>query len=248
MPPAPVNTPRPSLRAVAQSQLTPTVYRLLRSRISSGAFAPGERLQPDLLASPLRVSRTPVRDALNQLASEGLVEVRPRRGTFVARVDQRTVSELYQLRLMIDTFVGQLVVRKLTARQLRQLGRIIERMAALVHGDTYTDYAAYLDCDRAFHSALVRCVGNRRLQALYEEINLPLWLVRAQQAAGMAHDADARRSLDEHRAIFEALADRDAQRVVAAMAAHLERGRARLHLRLDGQLAEGRLGRDVAVP
>jgi DNA-binding GntR family transcriptional regulator len=226
------------LKAITQNQLTPSVYRQLRARIVGGAFAPGERLQPDQLAVQLRVSRTPVRDALNQLATEGLVEVRPRRGTFVARVDQRTVAELYQLRLMIDTFVGDLVVHALSRQQLRQIARVLERMATYVRGDTYTDYAAYLDCDRAFHSTLVRFAGNRRLVALYEEINLPLWLVRAQQAAGMAHSGDAGRSLDEHRAIYEALLARDPARVRQAMTMHLERGRSRVELRLDGHVRD----------
>src|SRR5215472_15018998 len=69
--------PRP-IKAIAQTRLTQTVYKLLRTRIANHDFAPGERLQLEVLSAQLGVSRTPVREALNQLAAEGLVEIRPR--------------------------------------------------------------------------------------------------------------------------------------------------------------------------
>jgi DNA-binding GntR family transcriptional regulator len=211
--------PRP-IKAIAQTRLTQTIYKLLRERLANHDFAPGERLQLDLLATRLGVSRTPVRDALNQLAAEGLIEIRPRRGTFVAQVDPETVSELYQVRLMIDTSVGRLLARRLTPAQTRSLARLLDKLVRLVDGDTYLDYGAYLEADRGFHSAIVRLLGNRRLTALYEEINLPLWLVRAQQDAGAPRDA--RHSLAEHRAILRALEARDPSAAAEAMAAHIE--------------------------
>jgi len=207
------------LRALTDSSLTQTIYQLLRDRIRAQDYTPGERIRLDALASQLGVSRTPVREALNQLAAEGLIEIRPRRGTFVAQADRRTIEELYQLRLMIDTFVGDLLARRITNTQLRSLRALFDKMTPLVVGDTYDDYGAYLERDRAFHSAIVRLVGNRRLTALYEEVNLPLWLVRAQQDAVMPHDA--RESLAEHRRILTALVERDPAAAVEAMGAHI---------------------------
>jgi DNA-binding GntR family transcriptional regulator len=135
-------------------------------------------------------------------------------------VDQGTVAELYQLRLIIDTSVGKLLARRLTNAQLGQLRKHINRLSNLVEGDVYLDYGAYLECDRAFHSAIVALLGNRRLMALYEEINLPLWLVRAQQHAGAPRDA--RGSLSEHQAILRALETHDPDAVAETMAAHIE--------------------------
>jgi DNA-binding GntR family transcriptional regulator len=218
------------IKAIAQIGLTQTIYKILRDKIANHDYAPGERFQLDGLATQLGVSRTPVRDALNQLAAEGLVEIRPRQGTFVARVDRSTVAELYQLRLMIDTSVGKLLARRLTARQIASLARRIDQLTKLVEGDTYLDYGAYLDCDRAFHSAIVRLLGNARLTALYEEINLPLWLVRAQQQAGAPRDAAA--SLAEHHAIMHALAARDPRGAAEAMAAHIESSLRKLGVQL----------------
>jgi GntR family transcriptional regulator, rspAB operon transcriptional repressor len=217
--------PRP-IKAIAQTRLTQTVYKLLRGKIANHDFAPGERLQLNALSTQLGVSRTPVRDALNQLAAEGLIEIRPRRGTFIAQVDLDTVSELYQVRLMIDTSVGTLLAQRLTPRQTRSLSRLLDKLVSLVDGNRYVDFGAYLEADRAFHSAIVRLLGNRRLSALYEEINLPLWLVRAQQDAGAPRDA--RSSLAEHRAILLALEARDPQAAADAMAAHIESSQGKL--------------------
>src|SRR5260370_7777490 len=164
------------IKAIVQPGLTRTIYRLLRAQIATHDYAPGERLQLDTLAIQLGVSRTPVRDALNQLAAEGVVGIGPVRGTFAAQVDRATVAELYQMRLMIDTSVGKLLARQLTERQIHTLARLLDKLVKLVDGAAYVDYGAYLECDRAFHSAIVQMLGNSRLTALYEEINLPLWL------------------------------------------------------------------------
>jgi DNA-binding GntR family transcriptional regulator len=218
------------LRALTDTSLTQTIYQLLRDRIGSHDYTPGERIRLDGLAGELGVSRTPVREALNQLAAEGLIEIRPRRGTFVARADRRTIEELCQLRLMIDTFVGDVLARRITSAQLRSLRTLYDKLVPLVHGNQYEDYGAYLERDRAFHSAIVRLVGNRRLTALYEEVNLPLWLVRAQQHAGMPRDASE--SLAEHRRILAALADRDPAAVVEAMGAHIRSSLSKLPAQL----------------
>lgn len=209
-----------AMKAITATRLNQAVYTQLRNTIVNHDYAPGERLQVDQLATQLGVSRTPVREALNLLASEGLVEVRPRHGTFVAQVDDTAVAELYQMRLMIDTSVGKLLPPRLSPRQLQILKRALDKLRRLTDGDTYRDYGAYLACDRAFHSTIVQQLGNSRLTALYEEINLPLWLVRAQQSAGTPQDA--RVSFAEHEAIFAALQARDPRAAAEAMAGHIE--------------------------
>jgi DNA-binding GntR family transcriptional regulator len=241
----PRQTPARPLEAIAQTRLTQTVYKLLRDRIANHDFAPGERLRLELLSAQLGVSRTPVREALNQLAVEGLIEIRPRRGTFVARVDTRTIFELYQMRLIIDSSVAQLLTARLTNGQVQTLAKFVDQLAQLVDGDSYVDYGAYLQYDREFHAAFVRMLGNRRLMALYEEINLPLWLVRAQQHAGAPRDA--RTSLNEHRLILRGLKARDAASVVEAMTAHIEGALVKLHVKL-GLADHDRLIEDSIAP
>jgi len=128
--------------------------------------------------------------------------------------------------MLVSQAVGTLLAHRLTPRQTRSLSRLLDKLASLVDGNRYVDFGAYLEADRAFHSAIVRLLGNRRLSALYEEINLPLWLVRAQQDAGAPRDA--RGSLAEHRAILRALEARDPQAAADAMAAHIESSQSKL--------------------
>lgn len=226
------------LQAIAQTRLTQTIYSLLRAKIANHDFASGERLRLDVLADQLGVSRTPVREALNQLALEGLIEIRPRRGTFVARVDQRSVAELYELRLMIDTYVGRQVAPTIRPVEIQRLRRLFAAIEEQVVGDAYHDYGAYLAADRAFHSAIVALAENQRLISLYEEINLPLWLVRAQQEAGLERDHDAAASLAGHHEIMEALEQKDPDRAARAMAEHIQFAR----IRLDSWLGGGAVG------
>ena len=82
------------LGALVQERLTDTVYGLIRERILSGAFAPGEKLNVDQLAEQLNISPTPVKGALALLAVEGLVQIQPRRGTFVASISEDDLSEV----------------------------------------------------------------------------------------------------------------------------------------------------------
>jgi GntR family transcriptional regulator, rspAB operon transcriptional repressor len=232
------------IKAIAQTRLTQTVYKLLRARIASHDFVPGQQLRLELLAAQLGVSRTPVREALNQLAAEGLVEIRPRRGTFVAQVDLSTVAELYQLRLIIDTSVAKLLAARVTKSQIRMLSKLLDKLGSQVDGEAYVDYGAYLECHRDFHSAIVRMVGNRRLMALYDKINLPLWLVRAQEQAGPPRDARA--SLGEHRTILRTLEARDPSAAAEAMTAHLEGSVVKLGVKL-GLIDDTRNGRRTAL-
>ena len=222
-------------RTIPQTRLNEAVYRRLRGSILEGQLVPGQRLGLEALSQQFGVSRTPLRDALQQLALEGLIEILPRRGTFVARADGRTISELYQLRLMIDSFVSQLLVETLGARQLQRLRHLLQEMELCADGDRYRDYEGYLAADRAFHSALVRFTGNRRLVSLYEEVNLPLWLVRAQREAGMSEATDAQSSLAEHREILRALESRDRERVLRAIAAHIRSSCLKLDVKFSGK-------------
>src|SRR5260370_26358982 len=128
------------IKALVPLGLTQTSYKLLRDKTANHDYAPGERQQLDTLAIQLGVSRTPVRDALKQLAAEGLVEIRPRRGTCVAQVDRDTVAEMYQMRLMIDTSVGKLLALRLTRQQIGMLARLLDKLVKLVDGAAYVDY------------------------------------------------------------------------------------------------------------
>src|SRR6266704_2236481 len=95
------------LTKIRRERAVDAVYEALRQAIVSSLMKPGERLKVDELAQKLGVSLTPVRSAIQQLANEGLVEIRPRSGTFVASLSPRDVEETFEIRCALECLAGE---------------------------------------------------------------------------------------------------------------------------------------------
>src|SRR5947209_2096273 len=108
--------------------LSRRIFETLRDRILQGELGSGQRLAVRELAESLGVSVTPVRDAINKLAADGLVVVSPRRGTVVASFSPRDVRELYDLRLMLEPGAAEVAALQLSDDELRALRELAERM------------------------------------------------------------------------------------------------------------------------
>lgn len=137
-------------------------YEALKQDILTCELRPGAQIFEGELATRYGTSKTPVREALNLLGQEGLVEVLPRRGYLVAPVTLRDVQEVFQLRLMLETAAAELAAEHITEDGLRQLHALV----AVRY--TYRDRASYsrfLRANRAFHVAVADASGNRRLAA-----------------------------------------------------------------------------------
>lgn len=137
-------------------------YEALKQDILTCALRPGAQIFEGELAARYGMSKTPVREALNLLGQEGLVQVLPRRGYLVAPVTLRDVQEVYQLRLLLETAAAELAAEHITEEQLRRLKALV----AVRY--TYRDRASYgrfLRANREFHVAVAEASGNRRLAA-----------------------------------------------------------------------------------
>ena len=159
------------------------VYQVLRDRVVRGELCAGCRLDVDRLAQELGVSVTPVKEALMRLSAEGLVDIRPRRGTFVRALDRREIEEAYDIRLMIELYTAEPALQRVTAADVAHMRRLADELTALTEGDAYLDYQAYVAKDKEMHAYLVALAGNRRLLEVYEGINLATRLVRAYAVA-----------------------------------------------------------------
>ncbi|HEX2184577.1 MAG TPA: GntR family transcriptional regulator, partial [Chloroflexota bacterium] len=119
--------------------LTAKTYQVIRDLIVTRAVGPGDKLTADGLSQRFGVSRTTVKNALDQLEAEGLVVVRPQVGTFVRGLTARDVRDLWDARLMIETFAARRGVLVATEEQRAELRAIVEAMAPLVDGDEYRE-------------------------------------------------------------------------------------------------------------
>ncbi|MCZ7568950.1 MAG: GntR family transcriptional regulator [Ardenticatenaceae bacterium] len=193
------------------------VYQILRDRIITGQLIPGQRLDVDDLSQSLGVSPTPVKDALKQLAAEGLIDIRPRRGTFVAEFTRRDIEELFDVRLMMELHAVDAGLANATREDDGQLRQILEYLSTFIDGDGYRDYQTFLVHDIELHGYLVRLTGNRRLVEMYESIRLNILLVRAYAIQPVK---DAQATYQEHQAIVTAFEQRSAEALRVAIRRH----------------------------
>jgi DNA-binding GntR family transcriptional regulator len=176
------------------------VHEALLERIVSGELAPGARLRQEALADELGVSRTPLREALVRLASEGLVEFTPNRGATVARQDFGDMQQAWRARLVIEPGASRLAAERRDSEAIERMRESVRRQR-LDAGDVTGSFAL----NRDFHLTLVRASGNVHLAQLADR----LWLTRIGVPifAGQVHGrAQILTWADEHEAIAEAVA------------------------------------------
>lgn len=148
---------------------------MLRDKILKHESEPGEKISVDEVAGALGVSRTPVVSAVQRLASEGLVEIVPQRGTFVTQLTTRDVAELFEICMMIEVYAAESILKAGKTGQFLEdvRGSMAAMEQATVNGD-YSDYEAFLTGDRDLHLALVKLTENQHLIQIYGNLSLQI--------------------------------------------------------------------------
>lgn len=220
-----MSKPLPVLQA---ERLTDTVYALLRERILGGSFAPGERLNVDALAQQLNVSQTPLKGALALLVADGLVEVQPRRGTFVAQVSPRQISEMLSIRRALELLATETILDHVTDEDITHLRDLINQI------EHATDVDAHYRGNYELHKRLIELSGNRKLAEFYTELNGHIHMALIHSSS---HRWRTRAGAEatEHRAIVDALDKRDLTALAAAITDHVSRASASLMADLENQ-------------
>ena len=208
---------------------TDEVRLALRQGILGRLFAPGERLLVDDIAAKLGVSITPVRHAIQQLAAEGLIEIRPRSGTFVASLTARDIEETSDLRCALECLAGEKTIERITDDQIAQFRQTLEAMSEPIAGEE--EQKRHEENNFRFHRLLVECSRNKRLAEMYESLNAHLQIARAHsQDAYWAERLSVEKA--EHEEIVAALESRDVPRLIVALRSHILRGRKSITERL----------------
>jgi len=200
--------------------LSQRVHAELRRRILCAELARGKRVNVEQLAEELQVSPSPVKDALRQLARDGLVEIRPRSGTVVRDFDAGDVADIYRCRLLIEPPAAAMVAAAgpATAELVAALEATIKSLVDATEGEHFVRPLEVSDADGAFHSLIVQATGNRILADLHETLIARALVVRSYASGGPR----AVETIAEHRAILAALAAGDAEAAAAASRQHIE--------------------------
>jgi DNA-binding GntR family transcriptional regulator len=184
----------------------------VREAIESGQYQPGSRVRENDVAEWLKVSRTPVREALRHLEAEGLLVFVPWRGVIVAELDRRQVAELYKVRAALEGLAASLAARHISDTELSLLRDLLAR------GDRAKDAKTLAELNKQFHETIYLASHNRYLVQNLNSLRGSLALLKGTtySFSGRPEQAQA-----EHRAIFEAIGKRDPVAAEATARQHL---------------------------
>lgn len=190
----------------------------IRELVVRGDFPLGASLSELSLAEQFSVSRTPVREALKQLEQEGLVEIRPRVGTFVRVPTRREIVELFQLKESLEGLAAGLMARRGDVPELRRLRANVEQSRWAVTGD---NARAYADLVHEFHEILVDGADNTKLREHYDRLMNQLAYHRIVMSS-IAVPGRLTASLAEHEATLAAIESKDPVLAERTMRRHVE--------------------------
>jgi DNA-binding GntR family transcriptional regulator len=207
----------------------------LRQRIVEGQLAPGAKLNERELSEQLKVSRTPLREAIRMLAAEGLVELLPNRGAVVAQMSEQDVIDTFEVIAGLEGQSGALAAQRIAAAQLCVFGALhYELLAAF----TRRDLPTYYRLNALIHTHINAAAGNRVLTQTWATVNARLQVLRFRSNFD---EAKWKRAMKEHERMVELLAAHDAEGLRTLMSTHLIHKRdAVLELMRSGRLGGAR--------
>ncbi|WP_335972268.1 MULTISPECIES: GntR family transcriptional regulator [Streptomycetaceae] len=191
------------------------VYGLLRQSIVDGELGPNDRVVESEIARRLGVSQAPVREAVKQLAREGLLMHVPRRGHFVVEISSQDAEYARQVREPLERLAARLATQHVTPEQLAALDALVEQMHAAV---ATNDVSRFRDADIEFHTLISQSAGNPFLARMWEVIEPSLRTLRA--IADPLFEGDWHAMADEHGRLVGLLRAGDAEAAAEAFADH----------------------------
>lgn len=204
---------------IAQLGLTHQVASRLRTWLVEGRIAPGAKLNERVLADQLRVSRTPLREAIKLLAQEGLVDLLPNRGAVAVRLTEADIVHAFEVLAGLEAMSGELAAQRIGDADLAELrAKHHEMLAAFERRDLST----YYRLNAAIHTGINEAASNPVLAATYSRINARVQSLRFRTNQ---NEAKWRLAVQEHSLMMQALAERDGARLGRVLAEHLRHKR-----------------------
>ncbi len=207
----------PATSLQVRGGLADSVYIQLRAWISEGTLLPGHRLREVEIAKHFDVSTTPVREALQRLQYDGLVESHPRRGAAVASVEWAETHSLLVVRELLEVHAVRRVAQTYKTHDFDGVRAILKEQAEAA---AIRDIPEFVRLDREFHMTIIQMAGNEPLVRITDQVHLQLQQARSRIAGNRKGSLEA--SLTQHQAVFEAIERGDADGAVAATHAHVQ--------------------------
>jgi DNA-binding GntR family transcriptional regulator len=205
----------PSAEPITRRSLHDELAERLREMIRSGALVPGEKIQEMALCQQFGVSRTPLREALKVLASEGVVTLQPHRGAMVASLSVPELEEAFPVMGALEALSGEIACRCITDREIAEIKALHKTM---VGHWRRRELQPYFKVNQAIHQAILEATHNETLKTAYR--GLAGRLLTARYVANMSDERWCE-AVAEHEAMLAALEARDGPRLAAILKSHL---------------------------
>ncbi len=200
---------------ISSSDLGKQAYHKVKQMIVSKKLLPGQKIVQEQLAEQLGISRTPLRDALQRLEAELLVESIPRRGVVVRQFNDREIVEIYECRIALEVTAVRLFAEKAQQSQIDGLRKLLEPF----EHTNEIDEKAYQKADSNFHDTIIKRSGNQFLYQLFQKGNLLVCI----DAIGLVRPP--KETLQEHLDIVTAIHNRDGAKAASLLKEHLEKSK-----------------------
>lgn len=204
-----------TLHMDAYLPLRDVVFHTLREAILKGELKPGERLMELQLAAKLGVSRTPIREAIRMLEQEGLAVTIPRRGAEVAKMTEKDMEDVLQIRDALDELAVSIACRQITEEQLDELRHMMQEFAEYTKTG---DVKKIAEADVKFHDIIYQSTGNPKLVSMLSNLREQMYRYRVEY---LKDEGNYPVLIREHCEIVEGLSDKDLPKVTAAMHKHV---------------------------
>lgn len=204
--------------------LTEKIYHNLRSDILTGIFKDKEELKENTIAKRYGVSRTPVREAIRQLALEGLVDTIPNKGAFVHSIHQKDVNDAYAMRSLLEGLAARWAVANITKEQLEEMEEILYMSE---YHRKKENWEQVYKCDNKFHDLLYAASGSYLLEHTLSTLHEYVQKVRK---FVLTDEERAKISFEEHGEILNAIRNRQADEAEKLAVRHMEKAVERLKI------------------
>ncbi len=195
--------------------LRDVVFYTLRQAILKGELKPGERLMEMQLANQLGVSRTPIREAIRKLELEGLVLMIPRRGAVVAKITEKDLRDVLEVRTSLEKLAIELACQRMPDETISDLRQALEAFKEALKKE---DLTAQAEKDEQFHDVIFKSTGNQRLIQMLNNLREQMYRYRLEYLKdSSAHE----RLVEEHEAIIQALSVKDKEKAADIIARHI---------------------------
>jgi DNA-binding GntR family transcriptional regulator len=203
-------------KIVNNTNLRDQTYDIIKNMIILRDIEPGKKINEEQIAKEIRVSRTPIREALCRLENEGIVKIIPRRGAFVADLTETNVREILLIREVLEGLVARLASENMDEKTLEKLRKALEKVSAIPEKDR--ELINYTRSEVEFHSLLLGASNNRMLKNMMEIVNAHLQIIRLRT---VVLPERALKTVNEHHQILKAIEKRDADAAEELMRKHV---------------------------